>query len=269
MEKSNVEGPGGEKGKEKAAGLLSRIGVVTPLVAAAGIALLAGLFFLVNWLAAISIAGAVWVFADATLAKITRVRPSVHGARMMPVIWGVFGFVPLVGAGVYIYLRGALIARSAKDVARPGMTAEKMAEAGKLPPPTFASPGTAVMLAAVAFLVYTGWRMGPEITIEFGTGYEGLELTGTDPDNVFAAGSLVVKFKSRIPKRDCDRLDWELVREGEDGNVKLKDDTAAVEKESDYTVWMRRIRASKPGRFRVNVLDKGVIMASAYFTMLE
>ncbi|MHC4502803.1 MAG: hypothetical protein ACYTFI_05810, partial [Planctomycetota bacterium] len=88
-------GPGGKKERAKHSGQPRWFsgGVLIATACAAG--LLVVLLFLIHWLAAISIASGLWVFADASLMRITRLRPSRKGFAFATTVWGVAGFVPV------------------------------------------------------------------------------------------------------------------------------------------------------------------------------
>ncbi|MHC4251386.1 MAG: hypothetical protein ACYS9X_19885, partial [Planctomycetota bacterium] len=71
----------------------------------------------VNPIAAIGIVSALGLFVDSALMRVTRVSPSGGGWSLMPMVWGLIGFAPVVGVVVYVILRQKLVENSPQDIA--------------------------------------------------------------------------------------------------------------------------------------------------------
>ena len=267
--KKPATGAGDKKDEpEGAAGRPSLFSKTTLIVTAAAVGVLVLLLLLVHWLAAISVASGLWVFADATLMRLTRLRPSRKGFRLATMAWGVIGFVPLVGIAVYVYLRGALARASPGDVADASMSDEKMEKAGKLRAQRVSVPGAAVVAVLAAGLALAGRYWTDEMTLEFGTSYtKGLRIIGTSPSGRYNAGTILVKLSSPEPVGGYENLDWELYLRGKE-SAPVSRSTVRGHRSPDKTIWLWKIRARTPGKYRLDVLrDDGTLVKRGYFTI--
>ncbi len=263
-------GAGKERsGSGKALGWLGRLRGAPKevlIAACASVALFVALLFLVDWPEAISIASGLWVFTDASLMRITRVKPSSKGFRLAAMVWGIFGFVPLVGIGIYAYLRGALCTASPKDIAPPSMSDEKMKEAGKFRARRVSVPGAVAVVVLAATLGFAARY--ESMTLEFGTSIirRTLRIDGSTPGDRYYTGTIAVKLSSLDAADGYDRLDWKLHLLGKGGGP-VRKGTVKARRSSEKTIWTWKVRARAPGKYRLDVLrEDGKVLKRGYFS---
>lgn len=262
-------GTGGKKGPAKRSGLPRWFsgGTLIATVCAAG--LLVVLLFLIHWLAAISIASGLWVFADASLMRITRLRPSRKGFALATTVWGAVGFVPVAGVAAYVFFRGALARAAPSDIAPASMSDERAKEAGKLRARKVSVPGAAVVGALAAAVALVGWFAAGGMIMEFGTDYtRAYRIEGGNSKDRFGPGTIAVKLSSFMPIEKCGNLDWELYAPGK-ARDRPRKSTVKPRSGAGKTIWVWKIRWLKtPGEYRLDVLgDDGEIVKSGYFSI--
>jgi len=262
-------GPGGKKESGKRSGLPRWFSGGTLIATACAAGLLVVLLFLIHWLAAISIASGLWVFADASLMRITRLTPSRKGFALATTVWGAAGFVPVVGVAAYVYLRGALARASPSDIAPASMSDERAKEAGKLRARKVSASGAAVVGALAAAVALAGWYAAGDMTLEFGTDYtRAFRIEGGNSRDRFGPGTVAVKLSSFRPIEECGNLDWELYAPGK-ARDRPRKSTVKPRRGAGKTVWVWKIRWQKtPGEYRLDVLgDDGTVVKRGYFTI--
>lgn len=268
--KKPATGAGDKKAKPtEAQGLPSRLSKGTLILTVCAAGVLALLLHLVPWPVAVSIASGLWVFVDASLMRVTRLRPSRKGFRLATMVWGVIGFVPLVGIAVYVYLRGALARASSEDIAPPSMSDEKMAKQGRFRAQKVSVLGAAAVVILAAGLAVAGAYWPDDMTLEFGTSLtRGLRVEGTAPSGRYDPGSLVVKLSSREPVEGYENLDWELYLEGKREDARVAKSTVRVRQSPNMCIWVWKIRPRLPGDYRLDVLrDDGTVLKRGHFTV--
>jgi len=191
-----------------------------PWMIIAGVGLIAAILLWlvanVNLIAAIGIVSALGLFVDSALMRITRVSPTAKGWGSMPMVWGLIGFVPVVGVVVYVLLRPKLIANSPQDIATPDMDEDDMSFEGKVRPPSIASAGAALVLALAIFGgIY--YQLEPPMRVEVGPKFFPAKsmLGGQNPDSLYNSGKLYAVFRStKAPLADFGELSFEVIKLG-------------------------------------------------------
>lgn len=260
--KESVE-KGGEaaearEGSETAGG--RRFPILTLVEVAVAVGVLAGLVFVVHWLAAVSIASALFVFLDAAINHVNRIKPSSEESRVALLTWSLVGFVPFVGIVVYAVVRRKLASAPVTKIA----TGKEAVETVKRRMRAVPIP-TAVVVAAAAVAVALLSLKGP-FTIQFGTNYtRGLNIEGTTSNDTYTVGTVCIKLVSAKPIKGYANLDWKLYLGGSD--VPTYKGTVPVSRESDKKIWVWKVRARYPGDYRLDVINSsGKIVKRGYFT---
>ncbi len=193
-----------------------------PWMIIAGVAVIAALLLWlvanVNPIAAIGIVSALGLYVDSALMRVTRVTPTGGGWGLMPMVWGLFGLVPVVGVVVYVLLRKRLVENSPEDIATPDMDDDDISFEGKVRPPNVASPGIALVLAlAVGGGMF--FQMPPDMWIELGTKHIKQKniLRGQSERRYYNIGELVARFRAKNPLADYEGLNYEVVKMNADG----------------------------------------------------
>ncbi len=264
-----ASGPGGKKEPGKRSGLPRWFSGGTLIATACAAGLLLVLLFLIHWLAAISIASGLWVFADASLMRVTRLTPSRKGFAFATMVWGAAGFVPVVGVAAYVYFRGALARAAPSDIAPASMSDEKAKEAGKLRARKVSASGAAVVAALAAAVALAGWYAAGDMALEFGTDYtKAFRIEGGNSRDRFGPGTIAVKLSSSRPIEECGRLDWELYAPGK-ALDRPRRGTVKPRSGAGKTIWVWKIRWQKtPGEYRLDVLgDDGTVVKRGYFSI--
>jgi len=229
------------------------------------------LLFLVWWLAAIMVASALWLFADATLSRVTRVIPKGSGSQHVPILWGLIGLVPVAGVAVYVLLKRRLMAASAEDIAPPSMSPEEMEDAGKVPAPSLLSPGVILIAAIAAMLIVFFWtpaRYKVEVAADIGSDFR---LIGVSPNATYNPGSVAVRLKAREPILEFDKVTVEVAKLAEGGTWRpLGNEELPVDVDAKLKLVGRKIQVPEPGRYRVTMKrPDGKSLGSADFSIRE
>jgi len=188
------------------------------IIAAVGViaAILLWLVANVNPIAAVGIVSALGLFVDSTLMRITRVSPSAKGWGSMPMVWGLIGFVPVVGIVIYVLLRPKLIANSPQDIATPDMDEDDMSFEGKVRPPSIVSAG-AVLVLALAIGGGIFYQLDPAMQIAVGTKWseeKGI-LRGHTPGKPYGSGTLYALYRTtKVPLAEYGELSYEVIKLG-------------------------------------------------------
>ncbi|MHC5054713.1 MAG: hypothetical protein ACYTKD_08345 [Planctomycetota bacterium] len=229
------------------------------VVVAAGV--LAILVFLVHWLAAVSIASAVFVFLDATIHHVNRIKPSSEESRAALVAWSMIGFVPFVGVLIYAAMRRKLASAPAAAAA----TGKEAVDTVKRRMSAVSAPA-AIVVAAVAVAITLLTLRGPEMfKIEFGTKFSGaLRVEGTTSSDTYTVGTICVKLTSLEPFKGYTVVDWKLFMEG--NSFPVSKDAVRVRRDTNNTIWVWKVGVRLPGDYRLDVVDNtGALLKQGYF----
>lgn len=257
---SKSKGGKSAKGKKSSAG---RLPILTIVEAAAALVAFALLCLVVHWLAALSIASALFVFLDAAINHVNRIKPSSDESRLGLLVWSLAGFVPFAGVAAYVAMRKKLASAPAAKITTSMEAVETVKKRMRMVPVP-----VAVVVGVIALVIGWSCRLGP-FTIEFGTDLtRGLRIEGTNPDNTYYVGTVCVKLSSSRPLEGYADLDWRLFRGGTDGAVHRS--TVRVQEGSDKTLWVWKMRVSQPGRYTLEVVDNtGKVVKRGYFRALQ
>jgi len=173
----------------------------------------------VNPVAVIGIVSGVGLFIDSALMRITRVSPSAKGWGSMPMVWGLIGFVPVVGVVLYAVLRKKLVANSPEDIATPDMDDDDISFEGKVRPPSIASVG-AVLVLALAIFAGIFYQMPPSTWVDVGTEFSQKSgaVAGQNPRHFYDMGQLYAVFHSNDPIADYGGLSFDVLKLNADGS---------------------------------------------------
>jgi hypothetical protein len=259
---SAKEGAKAKKGKGKpgtSKGRRFSVLTLVEVVLAAGV--LTVLVFLVHWLAAVSIASAVFVFLDATINHVKRIKPSSEESRAALVAWSVIGFVPFVGVLIYAAMRRKLASAPAAGAA----TGKEAVDTVKRRMSAVSAPA-AIVVAAVAVALALLTFKGPGMfSIEFGTGLtRSLRMEGTTADDTYKVGTIYVKLEAAEPFEGYPSLDWKLFLGGSPDPVSKG--TVRVRPESNRKIWVWKVGARLPGSYTLHVVDNtDAVLKRGYF----
>lgn len=260
------DGPAAEAEGDEPGGGGRRFPIVTLGEVALALAVFAVLLLLVHWLAAVSIASALFVFLDATVNHVYRLKPSSEESRSALVFWSVAGFVPFAGVGVYLVMRRKLAAALVGDAATGREAVEAVrSRMGAVPVPA------AVVVGLIALgLALLGLRLPDGFTLEFGTGFTGaLGIEGSTPDNALPIGRISVRLESDEPLGGYADLDWRLFLIGS-GDEPIDTGTVRVQPRSNNTLWVWRVGVRHPGDYRLDTVDSaGAPVKSGCFTAVR
>jgi len=234
---------------------------IVEIVFAVGVLVL--LSFVTHWLAALSIASAVFVFFDAAINHVNKIKPTSGESRLALMVWSLVGFVPFVGVVAYAVLRKKLASAPARKVA----TGKEAVETVKRRMRAVPIP-TAVVVAVVAVVIAFFSLPGP-FTINFGTRCsKALRLSGTRSDNIYAVRTVYAKLESSEQIQGQTNLDWELFYDG--GREPVSHSTVKVQMQAGKMIWAWRVSARKTGDYRLDVInDDGVIVKRGYFSTVS
>lgn len=239
----------------------------------AALVVLIVLLFLIWWPAAIAVASGLWLFADATLSKVTRVIPSVPGSQHVPILWGLIGFVPVVGLAIYVILKRKLVAASASDIASGPVTSEEgeaVEETGKVPAPSILSPGIVLLAAISAMLIVFFWtppRYKVEVAADISKDFR---LIGQNPKATYNPGQIAVRLKAREPLVEFDKVLIEVFKLDGGKAASLGSEELAIDTDAKLKLIGRKIQVPEPGRYRVAMKrPDGKLLDSTEFSIRE
>ncbi len=211
----------------------------------------------VNPIVAIGIVSGVGIFVDAALMRITRVSPSSHGWGAMPMVWGLIGFVPVIGVAIYALLRAKLVENSPEDIATPDMDADDMAFEGKVRPPSVVSVGI-VLVIALAVGAGMFFQQRPSTWVEVGTSVSEKRgvLHGQSKMNIYKSGKLYAVFHAKEPLADIGELSFDVLKVSRDGtSTSVDKGTVEANVASRHNVGWFAFEVTESGRHRVLVQD--------------
>ncbi|MHC5056297.1 MAG: hypothetical protein ACYTKD_16475 [Planctomycetota bacterium] len=226
----------------------------------------------VNPIAAIGIVSALGLFVDSALMRVTRVSPSGGGWSLMPMVWGLIGFAPVVGVVVYVLLRRKLVENSPQDIATPDMDEDDMSFEGKVRPPSVVSVGIVLVLAlAVGGGMF--FQLLPSTWVEVGTTYSEQRnlLDGQHERHFYNIGKLIGRFHAKNPLVDYEALSFDVVKINADGTSASVDaDGVEVNINSDPRAAWFSFEVKESGRHRLLVKgESGSVYATYDFRVLR
>jgi len=235
--------------------------MIVEIVVAIGVLVL--LCFVVNiyWLGALSIASALFVFLDAAIHHVNRIKPTSKESRLGLLVWSLAGFVPFAGVAAYVALRKKLASAPTAKITTSMEAVETVKSRMRM-----VSIPTAIVVGVIAVAI--AWRSLPgPFTIEFGTKWTGsFRMQGTASNGVYSGTSVSVKLVSKGPIEGRPNLDWKLFCDGV--HVPYRNTTARVATQSDITIWVWRVPTKETGDYSLHVMDHtGKILKRGYFTV--
>ncbi len=265
-EKKGGATPGEEAGTEEAQSEETggrRFSPLTLVEVAVAAAAFVGLYFLVHWLTAVSIASALFVFLDAAMNHVYKVKPVSEESRAALVFWSVVGFVPFVGLIVYVAMRRKLASAPAVDVT----TGKEAVETVKSRMRAVPVPAAIVVALIAIGLALLTWRPPERFKrIVFGTSYtRSLRVVGVG--DTFPVGRIIVKLQSFKPMERFSHLDWKLFLVGRSGSP-INTGTVRAQPKPNDTIWIWRVGVRTDGYYRLDVVDgNNEVVARGYFTI--
>jgi hypothetical protein len=211
----------------------------------------------VNPIAAVGIVSGVGIFIDAALMRITRISPSAKGWGSMPMVWGLIGFVPVIGVAVYALLRAKLVENSPEDIATPDMDEDDMAFEGKVRPPSVVSVGI-VLVIALAVGAGMFFQQRPSTWVEVGTSVSEKRgvLSGQSKRKWYNMGKLYAVFHAQEPLADIGELSFEVLKIGRDGtSTSVGSDAVTANVASRERLGWFAFEVTESGRHRLLVKD--------------
>lgn len=236
--------------------------MLVEIVVAVGVLVLLRSVVHIHWLGALSIASALFVFLDAAIHHVNRIKPSSKESRLGLLVWSLVGFVPFAGVAAYAVLRKKLASAPVAKVTSGKEAVETVKSRMRMVPiPTAVVVG--VIAVAIAWLSLPG-----PFTITFGTNYtRALVVEGTTSGNVYTVGTVAVKLETSKPIEGYANLDWKLHLGGSD--TPIYKGTVKVHPESAKDIWVWKVRARHPGEYRIDVIDNtGEVVKRGYFTAI-
>lgn len=235
------------------------------------LAVLAILFL--KWYAAIAIVSALGLYIDSSLARITRVIPGSAGYGHAPMVWGLIGFVPVVGVVLYVLLRPKLVKNSPEDIAKPGISIVEMEDTGKIYAPVLLSPGLLLIVPLVALLAFFFPRQKSLVLYK---GTVSSRRFVPSEGQWFNQGKVGFMLKSVSPLEEYGELAYVVVKESADGSETVMDVSGAIEahRGANRSSWEApadkagsdRVEVFKAGSYRMEVKDAdGDVIASTRF----
>lgn len=236
--------------------------------AAAAVAVMVALMFLSHWIVAIVVAVALWVYVDSSLLGITRVVPKSPGYAHAPMVWSLIGFVPLIGVGLYLYLRKRLIETSREDYADPDMSLEEMESLGKMDAPEPLSPNMILVVVVSVLLVFVWWKAA-STRVDVIDPVKGR----AEPTGWYNGGKLTVRFVSS-PIEGVTELSYVLFNIAGEKDVEVVSGVMPVEPrnvaDEDASLEARAtLDVTTPGRYRVDVRRGKSTLDSAEFNIRQ
>ncbi|GAF94461.1 unnamed protein product, partial [marine sediment metagenome] len=227
------------------------------VVAGVAVVLLIVLLFFVKWWAAIMIASAVGLYADASLARITRVKPTSPGSPVGPMIWGLIGFAFVVGPAIYILLRPKLLAYSPDDIEEADVDEDELEEEGKMRAPSLASPGVVLVLAGAIGLGYM-FPKPPWLTLKLGKDVtSGRRIRRSDKRNTYDEDKpfhALLRAHKALDE-EYKTLNYTVVPKGGDEEAAEPQEIGWDEEVagSSLRIWVWQIQIDEPGAYVLKV----------------
>jgi len=260
-ETSKAEDKAEAEPKAKAgASVASKLPILMIVEIVVAIAALVALTYVVHWLGALSIASALFVFLDAAIHHVNKIKPTSKESRLGLLVWSLVGFVPFAGVAAYAALRKKLASAPVAKVTSGKEAVETVKSRMRLVPIP-----TAVVVGVVAVAIAWFSLLGP-FTVKFGTNItRGLVIEGEG--DTFPVGTVCVKLVSSRPIEGYADLDWKLYLGGSD--APMYKSTVRVDPKSNKKIWAWKVRARLPGDYRLDVIDNtGKVVKRGYFTAI-